>query len=103
MKETGFDPEAQVVASAYYFPSERGMGEEVSRPQNRREDLASLLQTMLEAMKKGLYPPTVDPKGCTWCDYRTVCDSHSEQFVVKRTAPGNVDRLGPILEVNRFA
>ncbi|WP_207953341.1 PD-(D/E)XK nuclease family protein [Paenibacillus agricola] len=103
MKETGFDPEAQVVASAYYFPTERGMGEEVSRPQNHREDLASLLQSMLEAMRTGLYPPTIDPKGCTWCDYRSVCDSHSEQFVEKRSAPRNVDRLGRILEVNRFA
>jgi ATP-dependent helicase/nuclease subunit B len=103
MKDSGFDAKAQVAASSYYFPTERGMGDEVSRPQNRREDLTSLLQNMLNAMKEGLYPPTVDPKGCTWCDYRSVCGSHSEQFAEKRNAPGNVERLKSILEVNRFA
>ncbi|WP_262687667.1 PD-(D/E)XK nuclease family protein [Paenibacillus baimaensis] len=102
MKETGFDPEAQIVASAYYFPTERGMGEEVSRPQNRREDLESLLYNMMESMRTGLYPPAIDPIGCTWCDYNSVCGSHSEQFLDKRSAPGNADRLERILEVNRF-
>ncbi|MCY9666471.1 PD-(D/E)XK nuclease family protein [Paenibacillus alginolyticus] len=103
MKESGFDSEAQVVDSAYYFPTERGMGEEVSRSQTRRSDLASLLQAMLSSIKLGVFPPTNEPKICNWCDYRAVCGAHAEHFEEKRTAPENVHRLGHILEVNRYA
>lgn len=103
MKETGVDGQAQVVESAYLFPTERGMGEEINRPQNRREDLKALLGAMLGAMKQGLYPPANDSKICIWCDYNAVCGSHAEQFADKRDAAGNADRLERILEVNRFA
>ncbi|MDQ0884996.1 ATP-dependent helicase/nuclease subunit B [Paenibacillus sp. V4I9] len=103
MRESGFDPEAQVVDSAYYFPTERGMGEEVSRSQTRRDDLASLLQAALGSMKQGVFPPTNEPKNCSWCDYRAVCGAHAEHFEEKRTAPENAHRLGHILEVNRYA
>jgi RecB family exonuclease len=103
MKETGFDPEAQVVESSYFFPTERGMGEEIGRPQNRRDDLSVLLRTMMESMKQGLYPPANDPKGCARCDYSPVCGAHAEQFAEKRNAPENAERLGRILEVSRFA
>lgn len=103
MKESGVDGQAQVVESAYLFPTERGMGEEVSRPQNRREDLKALLVTTIGAMKQGLYPPANDSKQCTWCDYNAVCGSHAELFAYKRDAPENAARLELILEVNRFA
>ncbi|WP_261303980.1 PD-(D/E)XK nuclease family protein [Paenibacillus andongensis] len=103
MRESGFDPEAQVVDSAYYFPTERGMGEEVSRSQTRRDDLTSLLQAILGSMKHGVFPPTNEPKICSWCEYRVVCGAHAEQFEEKRTAPENAHRLGHILEVNRYA
>jgi RecB family exonuclease len=102
MRRTGYDPEARVVASAYYFPTERGMGEEVARPQDRREDMAALLRTMLEAMAQGLYPPTAEAKNCLWCDYSAVCGSQAEQFAAKREAAGEGGRLGPIMEVSRY-
>ncbi|WP_222429927.1 PD-(D/E)XK nuclease family protein [Paenibacillus cremeus] len=102
MRQTGFDPEAKVIESSYYFPTEKGMGEEVGRPQDRRKELTSLVVAMLDAMKQGLYPPTKDPKNCTWCDYKDVCDSHAEQFKAKREQPDNGERLARILEVERF-
>lgn len=103
MKESGVDVQAQVVESAYLFPTERGMGEEISRPQNRREDLKALLGSVIGAMKQGLFPPANDSKICAWCDYKAVCGSHAEQFADKRDAAENADRLERILEVNRFA
>jgi ATP-dependent helicase/nuclease subunit B len=103
MKRTGYDSEAEVTDSSYVFPTERGMGEEVSRPQNQREELSGLLQAMTDAMKEGLFPPTRDPKGCAWCDYRAVCGSHAEAFSAKRSDPVNRERLGRLLEVERFA
>ncbi|MGZ9583315.1 PD-(D/E)XK nuclease family protein [Paenibacillus marinisediminis] len=102
MIETGYDVDAQVVDSAYLFPTERGMGEEVTRSQQRRGDLADLLYHMLEAMREGLYPPASDPIGCAWCNYADVCGSHAEQFQVKLEAPENADRLRHILEVYRY-
>ncbi|MEX2415843.1 MAG: PD-(D/E)XK nuclease family protein, partial [Paenibacillaceae bacterium] len=78
LRESGLDPAAEVVESAYVFPTERGMGNEVVRVQNRKEDLAKLIQHMLDAMRDGVFPPTKDPMNCNWCDYQGVCDGHAE-------------------------
>ncbi|MBD2872552.1 PD-(D/E)XK nuclease family protein [Paenibacillus arenilitoris] len=103
MRETGYDREAQIVESAYVFPTERGMGEEVSRPQYRREELKDLVRAMTDSMKQGLFPPTSDSKNCTWCDYKEACGSQAEQFKAKRDAPENAAKLERLLEVQRFA
>lgn len=102
MRQSGYDVEARVTDSVYYFPTEKGMGEEISRPQHRRKDLSILVEAMLEAMKQGLYPPTNDPKNCTWCDYKDVCGVHAEQFADKRGMREHSEKLGSILEVERF-
>lgn len=75
LRNSGVDSDAKVVESAYVFPSEKGMGHEVVRMQNRKEDLAQLVQHMLDAMSEGVFPPTKDKQNCTWCDYRGVCGS----------------------------
>ncbi|MCA0757030.1 PD-(D/E)XK nuclease family protein [Paenibacillus sp. N4] len=103
MRESGFDAEARVTESAYVFPTERGMGEEVSRSQNRRESLADVLQVMTESMKQGLFPPTSDANNCTWCDYQAACGGQAELFEEKWDAPSNAVTLGRILEVKGFA
>lgn len=102
MRQSGFDPDAEVVESAYLFPTERGMGEEVSRPQSRRDDLASLLGAMTASMREGLFPPTSDKKQCIWCDYRGVCGNHAELFAAKRDVEQNKERLRMIVEVSRY-
>lgn len=102
MRQSGFDPDAEVVESAYLFPTERGMGEEVSRPQSRRDDLASLLGAMTASMREGLFPPASDKKQCVWCDYRGVCGNHAELFAAKREAEQNQERLRMIAEVSRY-
>ncbi|RIX59716.1 PD-(D/E)XK nuclease family protein [Paenibacillus nanensis] len=102
MRQSGFDPEAEVVESSYLFPTEKGMGEEVSRPQSRRADLAALLQAITASMREGLFPPASDKKQCVWCDYRLVCGNHAELFAVKREAEQNAERLRFILEVSRY-
>lgn len=102
MRNTGFDPDARVVESVYLFPTEKGMGEEVSRPQNRREDLAALLNAVTSGIREGLFPPAADPKQCTRCDYGGVCGSHAEQFAGKRLSSRNETRLRWTLEVSRY-
>ncbi|WP_281884897.1 PD-(D/E)XK nuclease family protein [Paenibacillus sp. YYML68] len=102
MRRSGFDPKAEVTESSYYFPTERGLGEEVVRPQSRRGELAALLKAMTDSMRSGLFPPAEDPKGCTWCDYSAVCGSHAEQFAAKRSAPDAEARLHTLQEVSRY-
>lgn len=105
LRESGLDPSADVVESAYVFPTERGMGGEVVRVQNRKKDLAKLVQHMLDAMRDGVFPPTKDPMNCNWCDYQGVCDGHAERMKksLKREDEANAERLASILEVNRYA
>lgn len=81
------------------------MGGEVVRVQNRKEDLAKVVQHMLDAMRDGVFPPTKDPMNCNWCDYQGVCDGHAERMKKssKREDEANAERLASILEVNRYA
>jgi ATP-dependent helicase/nuclease subunit B len=105
LRESGLDPSADVVESAYVFPTERGMGGEIVRVQNRKGDLAKLIQHMLDAMRDGVFPPTKEPMNCNWCDYQGVCDGHAERMKKssKREDEVNAERLASILEVNRYA
>lgn len=99
LRETGADPEARVVESDYYFPTERGRGEFVRRIQNRRDELAAVIARLMEARRRGLYIPAKDSSICKWCDYQAVCGSHSEWMSSKRESPANADILSSLLEV----
>lgn len=105
LRESGLDSAAEVVESAYVFPTEKGMGNEVVRLQNRKEDLAKLIQHMLDAMQGGVFPPTKDPMNCNWCDYQGVCDGHAERMKLssKLEDEVNAERLAAIRGVNRYA
>jgi len=101
LRRTGADPEARVTEAAYAFPTERGLGEEVSRPQEgRRDDTIALLRRTLEAIRGGLFPPTDKPERCRRCDYAAVCGPHAEWKKGARAFPDNRERLAPLLEVN---
>ncbi len=97
--ETGRDPEAKVTEAEYYFPTERGRGEKVTRLQNRREDLASVVAKLLDSRNRGVYIPAKDSMVCRWCDYPAVCGSHAEWMVGKRESSVNADILSKLLEV----
>lgn len=105
LRQAGHDPEAMVSSSSYYFPTARGLGEEAVREQSdsRREELSSLIQSMLEAIGQGVFPPAENPDHCKWCDYQAVCGSHAEQFKEKREQAAHADRLRSVLEVNGYA
>lgn len=80
LRKKGVDPEAEVVEAAYYFPTEKGLGEEVVRLQNRKDELVQLLEQLLGSMKNGVFPPTGEPAHCTYCDYAEVCGKHAERM-----------------------
>ncbi|MNN87795.1 hypothetical protein D3C81_2053980 [compost metagenome] len=83
----------------YYFPTERGRGERVTRLQNRREDLASVVAKLLDSRNRGVYIPAKDSMVCRWCDYQAVCGSHAEWMAGKRESSVNADILSTLLEV----
>ncbi|AHV95609.1 PD-(D/E)XK nuclease family protein [Paenibacillus sabinae] len=101
LRETGKDPEAKVTEAEYYFPTERGRGENVRRTQNRREELTAIVANLLESRNRGIYVPAKDSKVCGWCDYQAVCGSHVEWMVGKRESSVNADILNTLLEVER--
>lgn len=105
LRQSGLDKEAIVVASSYYFPTVRGLGEEANREQNdsRREQLSMLVRSVIEAIDQGVFPPTDNPEHCKWCDYRAVCGDHAVRFKEKRMHGPNAERLRPIMEVNGHA
>jgi ATP-dependent helicase/nuclease subunit B len=103
MHREGIDPGAEVVESAYYFPTERGMGEEVVRPQNRREDFVQIISHMTNAIRNGLFPPTYEPSRCTYCDYQAVCAGHAGKMKKKIEDETVQKRLHALTEVHRFA
>ncbi|WP_141336167.1 PD-(D/E)XK nuclease family protein [Paenibacillus sp. tmac-D7] len=102
LRETGMDPEAKVTEAEYYFPTERGRGENVRRTQNRREELAAIIAKLLESRNRGIYVPAKDSRTCGWCDYQAVCGSHSEWMAGKRDSSVNADILSTLLEVERI-
>jgi ATP-dependent helicase/nuclease subunit B len=102
LKHTGIDKEASVVTSAYYFPTERGKGTEVSRIQNKTAELSELVSHMLSSIESGTFVATPESKRCTYCDYGAVCRNESERTQVKWTSPANIPMLQHLKEVERF-
>lgn len=99
LREMGIDPEAKVIEAEYYFPTERGRGENVRRIQNRREELTAIVANLLESRNRGVYIPAKDSIVCRWCDYQAVCGSHADWMVGKRESSVNADILSTLLEV----
>jgi len=73
LRRSGADSQAEVVEAAYYFPTEKGLGEEMVRLQNRKEELAELMGSLLASMESGVFPPTREPNLCGYCNYFEVC------------------------------
>ncbi|SDT10580.1 PD-(D/E)XK nuclease superfamily protein [Paenibacillaceae bacterium GAS479] len=104
LRRSGIDPEARVMESAYYFPTERGRGEEILRLQNRREELAELTGYLLSSIEAGAFPAVpADERACNWCDYRTVCGNEAELAREKRLNPENETMIRFLKEAERYA
>ncbi|OMD86487.1 PD-(D/E)XK nuclease family protein [Paenibacillus odorifer] len=102
LKHTGMDPEARVVESAYYFPTERGKGDEVSRVQNKAAELSELVGHLLASMESGTFTATTELKRCSYCDYGAVCKNESERTKAKWNLEPYTPLLHHIKEVEHF-
>ncbi|WP_435924138.1 PD-(D/E)XK nuclease family protein [Paenibacillus sp. DYY-L-2] len=102
LRQTGLDPEAKVIESAYYFPTERGKGEEVRRVQNRKPELVQLVKRLLDSIESGIFLGTPHADSCRWCAYKPVCGNQADLVKAKWENEQN-ELLLAWKEVNAYA
>jgi ATP-dependent helicase/nuclease subunit B len=78
----GGDP--KVESAAYYFPTKRGEGRRVVRPESDRGLIANLMGHLFDILESGTFLATDDRDACGYCDYAEVCDK--EQAVPRAKA-----------------
>jgi len=73
LRRRGLDQEARVVAAGYLFPTEKGEGKRIMRPQNQRDALSRLLDDLADVAGQGLFVAAEDKHDCLYCDFRRAC------------------------------
>lgn len=102
LRQTELDPEARVTESAYYFPTERGKGEDVLRVQNRKLELVQLVKRLLDSIESGVFLGTPHADSCRWCPYKPVCGNQGDLVKAKWENEQN-ELLLAWKEVNAYA
>jgi hypothetical protein len=78
--------------SSYYFCTERGWGERVSKPANL--DVKPVLSDIAEAITAGAFARGGEARDCRFCDYARACsDAEVEHAEVKRGGLAAIERL----------
>ena len=67
------DRSARVVDAAYWFPTERGECDVVSRKPEEWQRLPGLLRDLLSLLRDGVFPHTTTARECDWCDVASAC------------------------------
>ncbi|GIO67477.1 recombinase RecB [Paenibacillus cookii] len=102
MRQTGVDSDAKVLEASYVFPSERGHGQVIARPQTERNRVTAVIRGILLSMEQGLFIPASNPAVCRYCDYAAVCGEHAEMMAHKRKDEANSELLHTLLEVENI-
>jgi ATP-dependent helicase/nuclease subunit B len=77
----------RVTISGYYFPTERGEGLRISRPQRaNREQVSQLLNNLFDILAEGIFVAADDGERCGVCDYRDVCGGEAAVARAKELA-----------------
>ncbi len=75
LQRSGKDPAARVTTAGYVFPTEKGEGQRIRRPQANRRLALEAVGHLLDLLRSGTFCPTDDDGHCTYCDYRAICRS----------------------------
>jgi len=67
------DKKARVVRSGYFFPSPKGEGLRIVKPQVEREKVYRALGDLFELLRTGVFPASCDKDPCGICDYTVIC------------------------------
>ena len=87
-------PGARVHSGRLHYSTSTGGFEAVDIELDDRARAAAqkLAHTVDGALKEGMLPAYPEPKGCTWCDYKTVCGPY-EEIRAKRKARAKMEPL----------
>jgi len=66
---------------------------------NRAGELAQILETFAEMLRKGEFPQYTARNRCVWCDYRPICTNAVEQLAERKMED---DHLAPFLAVKEI-
>ncbi|HTU01925.1 MAG TPA: PD-(D/E)XK nuclease family protein, partial [Candidatus Sulfotelmatobacter sp.] len=67
------DPTARVGVSTYYFPTGRGNGRRVSRPQADPGPVSAVLRDLFDLLAGGAFVATPDDGDCRYCEFHRAC------------------------------
>jgi len=67
------DPAARVAWGSYYFPTTRGRGERVRRPQGDPRIVAAVLSDLFDVLAGGAFVHTTDAHDCKYCEFPRAC------------------------------
>jgi ATP-dependent helicase/nuclease subunit B len=70
------DPRARVTLSSYYFPTARGSGRRVPRPQGDSAPVAAVLRDLFDLLAGGTFLHTANPDDCKYCEFQRACGSN---------------------------
>ncbi len=99
IKKVGLDSSPQVIQSGYYFPTQKGEGNEILVGQFSRERLGELLKEILSILSTGNLVVNPDAE-CDYCDFTPIClvsppslakakrDNNPETFEIFKTLKG---------------
>ncbi len=69
------DPKARVTLSSYYFPTARGNGRRVPRPQADSTAMTAVLRDLFDLLAGGTFLHTADTDDCKYCEFHRACGS----------------------------
>lgn len=72
IKKVGLDSSPQVIKSGYYFPTQRGEGNEILVGRFSRERLGELLKEILNILSTSHFVVNPDAE-CVYCDFVPIC------------------------------
>lgn len=85
----------QVSISGYYFPTEKGEGRRVRRPQAKQAKLTKALNNLFDLLAAGAFVASDDGKKCAYCEYQQVCSGQSAVERSKELVRGGSACLEP--------
>jgi hypothetical protein len=83
-----------VAWSSYYFPTVRGRGERVRRPQDDSAKVAAVLRDLFDVLATGTYLHANDKGDCRFCAFQRACGTDPAtraQQKLKNAANGALD------------